>query len=134
MIIFGFTLLLILALIIAITIHLRPVSFVKKEIPLLINGRESGPFWIGGCAGSRWGCCDDGVTSRLDQEGSNCPSIVTGGCAGTKFGCCPDGKTAKADQSGSNCFSDMGCGSTEFGCCPDSITAKSNKEGLNCPK
>lgn len=132
-IIFGFTLLLILALIIAITIHLRTDVPMNIGIPLMKDSRR-GPFWIGGCAGTRWGCCDDGVTSRLDQNGSNCPAMVTTSCSGTRFGCCADGITAKAEPTGSNCMADLGCGATEFGCCNDGVTAKTNKEGMNCPK
>jgi hypothetical protein len=28
---------------------------------------------IGGCAGTRYGCCPDGVTAKKDADGSNCP-------------------------------------------------------------
>jgi hypothetical protein len=28
---------------------------------------------IGGCAGTRYGCCPDGVTAKVDADGSNCP-------------------------------------------------------------
>ena len=27
---------------------------------------------IGGCKGTRWGCCPDGVTGKVDPAGSNC--------------------------------------------------------------
>ena len=27
---------------------------------------------IGGCAGTRYGCCDDGYTSKQNESGSNC--------------------------------------------------------------
>ena len=27
---------------------------------------------IGGCAGTRWGCCPDGRTARTDKHGRNC--------------------------------------------------------------
>ena len=27
---------------------------------------------IGGCAGTQFGCCPDGTTSKADQQGSNC--------------------------------------------------------------
>jgi len=27
---------------------------------------------IGGCAGTRYGCCPDGVTAKIDAAGSNC--------------------------------------------------------------
>ena len=32
------------------------------------------PPIIGGCAGTRFGCCPDGRTSRFDAAGSNCPA------------------------------------------------------------
>lgn len=31
---------------------------------------------IGGCAGTRYGCCSDGKTSKRDASGSNCPEIL----------------------------------------------------------
>ena len=62
------------------------------------------PPLIGGCAGTRYGCCNDGVTSKVDSQGSNCPQPpLIGGCAGTQFGCCNDGVTSKIDPQGSNC-------------------------------
>ena len=120
-VIFGFTLLLILSLIIAITIYLIPS---KKK--------DGGTIWFGGCAGTRWGCCPDGVTTRLDQDGTNCTDVI-GGCAGTRWGCCPDGTTPNANKRGSNCQTDYGCSSMLFGCCKDGLTARENKESTNCP-
>jgi hypothetical protein len=31
------------------------------------------PKLLGGCAGTRYGCCPDGKTEKVDQNGSNCP-------------------------------------------------------------
>jgi len=31
---------------------------------------------IGGCAGTQYGCCNDGKTSKVDTTGSNCPTSV----------------------------------------------------------
>jgi hypothetical protein len=66
---------------------------------------------IGGCAGTEFGCCDDGTTSRTDSYGTNCHSVMpipgpVGGCAVTEFGCCDDGMTA-ANANKSNCHSVM---------------------------
>lgn len=66
---------------------------------------------VGGCDGTRWGCCPDGVTPKYDYRGSNCVSHHRhpssddniGGCAGTRWGCCPDGRTPKSNIWGSNC-------------------------------
>lgn len=57
----------------------------------------------GGCKGTRWGCCPDGMTVRDDSEGTNCVSSV-GGCKGTRYGCCPHSNEARRDQWGSNCY------------------------------
>jgi hypothetical protein len=68
---------------------------------------------IGGCAGTQFGCCDDGITPKVDGYGTNCHSVMhikpkkLGGCAGTRFGCCDDGITPKVDGYGTNCHSVM---------------------------
>ena len=98
---------------------------------------------IGGCAGTEFGCCDDGTTSRTNKYGSNCHSVMpipgpVGGCSVSEFGCCDNGITA-ANANKSNCHSIMpipkkpigGCAGTEFGCCSDGVTPK-NKFGSNC--
>ena len=33
------------------------------------------PNLIGGCAGTRYSCCPDGITAKADQQGSNCAKI-----------------------------------------------------------
>ena len=119
-----------------------PISVPVKTLPVM----------VGGCQGTQFGCCPDGVTSKSDQNGSNCttspPSaqLPVGGCQGTQFGCCPDGVTSKSDQNGSNCTTSPppaqlepippaqvgGCKGTQFGCCPDGVTSKSDQNGSNC--
>ena len=92
---------------------------------------------IGVCEGTRYGCCYDGKTPKLDSSGSNCfpkPKPI-GGCAGTRYGCCPDGVTAKHNSSGSNCIISKpigGCTGTRYGCCPDGVTPKTSAIGKNC--
>ena len=91
---------------------------------------------IGGCKGTEFGCCSDGVTPK-NKFGSNCHSIMPipkkpiGGCAGTEFGCCSDGVTPK-NKFGSNCHSVMpSCEISEGTLCPafcnNSCTIKPNK-------
>ena len=45
---------------------------------------------IGGCAGTQYGCCPDGITAKVDQAGSNCtqqtPCYPAPCCPVT---CCP---------------------------------------------
>ena len=52
---------------------------------------------IGGCRGTRYGCCLDGVTIARSEE-DPCKHLI-GGCKGTRYGCCLDGVTiAKSDR------------------------------------
>jgi hypothetical protein len=81
------------------------------------------------CAQTTFGCCPDGVNSKINFYGTNCPSYrpgpgyfpnrpvprplppgprplppkPVGGCAGTRYGCCPNNQTPKIDEKGSNC-------------------------------
>jgi hypothetical protein len=94
---------------------------------------------IGGCAGTQYGCCDDGQTAKVDANGTNCPSSpqpstppVVGGCAGTQYGCCIDGTTTKVDANGTNCQNIGGCAGTQYGCCADGTTTKVDANGTNC--
>lgn len=84
---------------------------------------------IGGCAGTEYGCCDDGQTAKNNFFGTNCPpppppapapapAPIVGGCAGTQYGCCDDKTTAKVDANGSNCPK-VDCTTTQYGCCND---------------
>ena len=75
------------------------------------NNQRRHNRWYGGCDGTRYGCCPDGVTVKEDQWGSNCvprqrhhhhDQDYVGGCRGTRYGCCPDGVTA-SNSDGSNC-------------------------------
>jgi len=64
---------------------LTPVQKAHDEIQGILNDQDdqdghngqnsqdgNGGGLIGGCAGTRYGCCPDGVTAR-NETGSNCP-------------------------------------------------------------
>ena len=74
----------------------HPIYPVPKPLPQLTP--------IGGCAGTRYGCCPNNVTAKINEVGSNCISKQIGGCAGTRYGCCPNNVTAKINEVGSNCI------------------------------
>jgi len=77
--------------------------------------RERNHDIVGGCAGTRYGCCYDGTTAKVDRRGSNCPHRPRPkpdpkpdpkphpepkpphkkGCAGEQYGCCEDGTTTR---------------------------------------
>jgi hypothetical protein len=79
----------------------------------------------GNCSQTAFGCCPDGVNSKINFYGTNCPGYrpgpgypnpppppgpgprppkAIGGCSGTRYGCCPNNQTPKIDMQGSNCF------------------------------
>lgn len=79
----------------------------------------------GTCSQTTFGCCPDGVNSKVNYYGTNCPGYYPtpppqptppqpgpgptppkpiGGCSGTRFGCCPNNQTPKINQQGSNCL------------------------------
>ena len=48
--------------------QLKPIKIPKPQIkPIKIQNL------IGGCKGTRYGCCPDGKTAKSDSEGTNCP-------------------------------------------------------------
>ena len=49
--------------------------------------RNSG--MVGGCAGTQYGCCPDGITAKIDPEGSNCPSPSYGDILYSSVGVLP---------------------------------------------
>lgn len=87
----------------------------------------------GNCSQTAFGCCPDGINSKVNFYGTNCPEYnpgpgyypnrppyvppppppppgpgpmppkPIGGCAGTRYGCCPNNQTPKINPQGSNC-------------------------------
>ena len=111
------TIIIILAIILLILI-------VLNNITIIVNPSS---FPQGGCSQTAFGCCPDGVNSKINFYGTNCPGykpapgypIVPtpipppppgpgpkpmGGCSGTQYGCCPNNQTPKFDPQGSNCI------------------------------
>lgn len=44
---------------------------------------------VGGCSGTQYGCCSDNMTSKVDPEGSNCPSTSYGNIHYSSVGILP---------------------------------------------
>lgn len=100
------------------------------------------------CAQTKFGCCDDKVTSAhgplkegccLNSEFGCCPDNIAPAngpklegcsCEYGPFGCCPDNSTSARGPN----FQGCGCLYTEFTCCPDSYTpaAGPNYQGCGC--
>ena len=102
---------------------------------------------IGGCAGTEYGCCDDGQTAKNNFFGTNCPPApapapapIVGGCAGTQYGCCNDGTSPNPCPTGTTIVVDPnsakligGCAGSQYGCCSDGSLATAKPCGVFNP-
>ena len=113
------TIIIVLAIILLALIILNNIKIVKTDNT------------IAHCSQTNFGCCFNGVDSKINYHGTNCPGYKPipgpkpkpkplppnpvpgpsptpkkpiGGCAGTRYGCCPDNNTPKFNQQGSNCL------------------------------
>lgn len=105
----DFTIIIVLAIILLALIILNNIKIVNTD-----NKTAN-------CSQTKFGCCTNGVDSKINYYGTNCPGYKPvppnpipgpspppkkpiGGCAGTRYGCCPDNNTPKFNQQGSNCL------------------------------
>jgi hypothetical protein len=115
------SIIIILAIILLILIALNNITVVANQ-----------SIQQAGCSQTAFGCCPDGVNSKINFYGTNCPGYriqpgyfppqpippqpipqppqpipqpkPIGGCAGTRYGCCPNNYTPKINEQGSNCL------------------------------
>ena len=108
----------ILAIILLALILLNNIIIVRD-----VNGKTAN------CSQTTFGCCPNGVDSKINFYGTNCPGYEPppgyprygpppgpvpapqpnppkpiGGCSGTQYGCCPNNYTPKINPQGSNCL------------------------------
>lgn len=110
----------ILGLVLILLVLLNHITIVTTTTTTTTNKQPT-------CSQTAFGCCPDGVNSKINYFGSNCPGFKPGpgyfptpyvphpgprpypgpkpigGCAGTRYGCCPNNQTPRYDQQGSNC-------------------------------
>jgi hypothetical protein len=65
-----------------------PASDTDKIIKDDDNGSNC-PTPLVKCGDTRYGCCADNETSKMNTVGSNCPILNREQCLGSAFGCCP---------------------------------------------
>lgn len=63
---------LIFSFFIIILIILLLISQMRPRIQPIIPGVPTPQRIVGGCEGTRFGCCPDGFTSKANPRGSNC--------------------------------------------------------------
>jgi len=106
----------VLAIILLILIVLNHITIISPNISTNAS-----------CSQTSFGCCPNGVDSKVNYYGTNCPGYrpgpgyqpqpyvpppptpdpfpkPIGGCAGTRYGCCPNNTTSKINEQGSNCL------------------------------
>jgi hypothetical protein len=113
------TLIIILAIILFVLIILNNITIVTTQS--ITTASQQGV-----CSQTTFGCCPNGVDSKINYYGTNCPGYrpvpgyppplppqpapapnppkPIGGCSGTRYGCCPNNSTPKINPQGSNCI------------------------------
>jgi hypothetical protein len=96
------TIIIILGIILLLLIILNHVTIITNT-----NARDN----TANCSKTTFGCCPNGVNSKINYFGTNCPGYrqrlppkQIGGCAGTRYGCCQNNQTPKHNERGSNCL------------------------------
>ena len=87
--------------------------------------RERNHDIVGGCAGTRYGCCYDGTTAKVDDRGSNCPHKP-----GPKPGPKPDPKPHPEPKPPHHKKDIGGCAGEQYGCCEDGVATRPCPKGM----
>jgi hypothetical protein len=64
----------------------------EKDTDKILKDDDNGsncPTPLVNCKETRYGCCTDNETAKVNKAGSNCPIISRADCLGSAFGCCP---------------------------------------------
>jgi hypothetical protein len=116
----NITIIIILAIILMILIALNNLTIVTTHLPSQ-----------GNCAQTLFGCCPDGINSKVNFYGTNCPSYQPG--PGYPITPTPLPPTPPPPGPGPTPPKPIGgCSGTQYGCCPNNITPKINTIGSNC--
>ena len=122
------TIIIVLAIILLILIVINNVTIVHPP-----NGPPAK------CSQTVFGCCPDGVNSKINFYGTNCPAYNPGP------GYLPPPPQPvppkphpvypyPQPQPQPHEKIIGGCAGTRYGCCPDNYTPKIDTQGSNCPK
>lgn len=91
------------------------------------------------CQKSKFGCCPDGKTLKLDESNAGCLTLENEltSCTQTEFGCCQDNKTTAIGPNFEGCSTvllrtKLNCTATEWGCCQDGQTPASGTDYAGC--
>ena len=89
---------------------------------------------VGGCRGTRYGCCPDNVNAKHDTVGSNCyyhPPLPPNPYPPNPYPPTPYPPQPRPQPTPQPYLVNK-CKGTIYGCCPDNVTAKQDNVGSNC--
>jgi len=120
------TVIIVLGIILLVLIILNHVTIITTTTK---NSQQ------GNCSQTAFGCCPDGVNSKINYFGTNCPQYNPGpgypnppppGPGPVRPNPPPPGPgPVRPKPIG-------GCAGTQYGCCPNNQTPKANPQGSNC--
>jgi len=118
------SIIIILAIILLILIALNNITIITNH-----------PLQQGSCSQTAFGCCPDGINSKINYYGTNCPGYQPGP------GYFPPPPPPPGPRPGPGPIPGPGprpakpiggCAGTKYGCCPNNSTPKINQQGSNC--
>lgn len=130
-----------LVLIYSYTNSSNSVETASSDEYVFIPSDQVESFTNGTCSNGDdplWGCCDDGVTHKIDPLGSNCcvaGSEIPGGTGSetgseTGSGTSSEGSSGKSSETNEETST---CSTSTYGCCEGTSIEKKDESGSNCP-
>jgi hypothetical protein len=130
-----------LVLIYSYTTASNSVETASSDEYVFIPSDQVESFTNGTCSNGDdplWGCCDDGVTHKIDPLGSNCcvaGSEIPGGTGSeTGSGTSSEGSSGTSSEGSSGTNEETStCSTSTYGCCEGTSIEKTDESGSNCP-
>jgi hypothetical protein len=131
----------ILLVVILCFLILYTITHIKVITPPTPPSPYPYQYPIGGCSGTRYGCCPDNVNAKHDTVGSNCyyhpplppnpyPPLPPNPLPPHPLP--PNPLPPNPLPPNPNPYPVGGCSGTRYGCCPGNDTAKNDDVGSNC--
>lgn len=126
------TIIIVLAIILLALIILNNIKIVNID-----NSVDNVTIKKANCSQTAFGCCPNGVDSKIDYYGTNCPGYRPGpGYASTPNPVVPPNPVLPPNPVPGPSPAPKkpigGCAGTRYGCCPDNNTPKIDVNGSNC--